>query len=32
MKKSNSVDFINKSNTIHNNVYDYSLVDYKKEN
>lgn len=22
-------DFVNKSNTIHNNFYDYSLVEYK---
>lgn len=28
-KKSNKEDFIKKSNEIHNNKYDYSLVDYK---
>lgn len=25
-------DFVNKSNLIHNNFYDYSLVDYKNNN
>ena len=28
-KKLNQVDFINRSNKIHNSKYDYSLVDYK---
>jgi len=28
-KKSNTKEFIEKSNKIHNNAYDYSLVDYK---
>lgn len=30
--KSNTQDFIKKSNKKHNNKYDYSLVDYKKSN
>ena len=29
--KSNSLEFISKSNTIHKNKYDYSLVDYKND-
>ena len=28
MKKMNTTDFCNKSNIKHNNIYDYSLVNY----
>ncbi len=31
-KTSNTQEFIKQSNKIHNNFYDYSLVDYKKSN
>jgi len=32
MLKGNSSEFINKSNNVHNNKYDYSMVDYIKNN